>query len=317
MPVPSLRALRAFAEVVRSGSIAAAARSLNVSPSAVSHLLRELEATLDFRLFTGRGPGARLSESGLRLAQRLSGAFETIAQAVTEAQHRSGDIRLSALTSFSTLWLVPRLARFQAQFPDIRLLLATGMRPVDLTAEPFECAVRWGQGAWPGLVATQLFQDQPTIVANPRSLAEPGAVASLPRLAARTRPEDWGMVGAALGLPECAPALVFETRALAVQAAMAGMGAAVVDRHLVTDLLLAGLLAEVAPDPPLYRPEAHYFVALPEALRDRHVRAFRDWLLAEIRPSAKTAPPAKGQCSLPARAPASRMPLPPLRAKGR
>jgi LysR family transcriptional regulator, glycine cleavage system transcriptional activator len=282
MSIPSLRALRAFAEVARAGSLVQAARGLHVSPSAVSHLLRDLEAALGFALFAGRGPGAPLSEPGARLARRLGGAFDAIDLAVDEARHRSGDVRVSALTSFSTLWLVPRLARLQARHPGLRLLLATSMRPVDLAAEPFECAIRWGRGAWPGLAATLLFRDRPVLVANPRLLAEHGSVAALPRLAARTREEDWRLVGVALGLADTAPALTFETRALAVQAAIAGMGAAVVDRHLVADLLTAGMLAEVSPTPPLDRPEGHYFVALPEALRDRHVRAFRDWLVAEV-----------------------------------
>ena len=281
MSTPSLRALRAFAEVARAGSLAEAARGLHVSPSAVSHLLRDLEAALGFALFSGRGPGAALTEQGARLARRLGGAFEAIDMAVDEVRHRSGDVRVSALTSFSTLWLVPRLARLQARHPDMRLLLATGMRPVDLAAEPFECAVRWGRGAWPGLTATLLFRECPVVVANPRALADHG-VAALPRLAARTREVDWPLVAGALGLADSLPVLIFETRALAVQAAMAGIGATVVDRHLVADLLASGMLAEVAPEPPVDRAEGHYFVALPEALRDRHVRAFRDWLVAEV-----------------------------------
>lgn len=282
MSIPSLRALRAFAEVARAGSLAEAARSLHVSPSAVSHLLRDLEAALGFALFAGRGSGAVLSETGARLARRLGGAFDAIDLAVDEARHRSGDVRVSALTSFSTLWLVPRLARLQARHPDVRLLLATGTRPVDLAAEPFECAIRYGLGVWPGLTATLLFRERPVVVANPRTLAEHGSVATLPRLAARTREADWPLVATALGLADSVPVLTFETRALAVQAAIAGIGATVVDRHLVAGLLATGMLAEVAPEPPLDREEGHYFVALPEALRDRHVRAFRDWLVAEV-----------------------------------
>ena len=282
MSIPSLRALRAFAEVARAGSLAEAARSLHVSPSAVSHLLRDLEAALGFALFAGRGSGAVLSEPGARLARRLGGAFDAIDLAVDEARHRSGDVRVSALTSFSTLWLVPRLARLQARHPDVRLLLATGTRPVDLAAEPFECAIRYGLGVWPGLTATLLFRERPVVVANPRTLAEHGSVATLPRLAARTREADWPLVATALGLADSVPVLTFETRALAVQAAIAGIGATVVDRHLVAGLLATGILAEVAPEPPLDREEGHYFVALPEALRDRHVRAFRDWLVAEV-----------------------------------
>jgi LysR family glycine cleavage system transcriptional activator len=276
MSQPSLRTLKAFAETARTGSLAAAARSLNVTPSAVSHLLRDLEQSMATTLFIGKG---RLTEAGDQLGRRLVAAFDTIDAALTEARHQAGDVRISALSSFLTLWLVPRLTGFQAGHPDIRLLLSTGIRPVDLSTEPFECAVRWGRGGWPGLEATLLFRDRPVVVTNPRLLhTDPR---DLPRLAGRTRLDDWPLVAAALGWPDTPPTLTFETRALAVQAAVAGMGAAVVDRNLVADLINTGILAEIAPDPPVPVPEGHWFIALPDRLRIRQVRQFRDWLTSQ------------------------------------
>ena len=277
MSRPSLRALRAFAETARAGSLAEASRVLNVTPSAVSHLLRELEQSLALTLFATRGPHARFTEIGERLGRRLISGFDVIEAAIAEARHQAGDVRVSALSSFLTLWLVPRLTGFQARHADIRLLFSTGIRPVDLSAEPFDCAIRWGRGPWPDLNATLLFRDDPVVVTNPRL----AGTESLPRLAARTRPEDWRLAGGALGWPDTPPALTFETRALAVQAATAGMGAAVVDRNLVHSMLSAGILAETAPDPPVPTEEGHWFVALPDRLRIRQVRQFRDWLVTE------------------------------------
>jgi LysR family transcriptional regulator, glycine cleavage system transcriptional activator len=279
MSFASLRALRAFAETSRTGSLAAASRALNVSPSAISHLLRGLEQSLAMTLFISRGPNARLTETGERLGRRLIAAFDTIDAAITEARHQAGDIRVSALSSFLTLWLVPRLTGFQSRYPDTRLLLSAGMRPVDLSAEPFECAIRWGRGNWPDLEATLLFRDHPVVVTNPR--LRQNRARDLPRLAARTRPDDWPKVAAALGWPDIPPTLSFETRALAVQAATAGMGAAVVDRNLIAGMLGDGLLAEIVPDPIVQVPEGHWFVALPDRLRIRQVRQFRDWLVDE------------------------------------
>jgi DNA-binding transcriptional LysR family regulator len=89
------------------------------------------------------------------------------------------------------------------------------------------------------------------------------------------------LVAAALGWPDTPAALTFETRALAVQAATAGMGAAVVDRNLVVSMLSAGILAETAPNPPVPTEEGHWFVALPDRLRIRQVHQFRDWLVTE------------------------------------
>jgi LysR family glycine cleavage system transcriptional activator len=277
MSRPSLRALRALAETARTGSLAAASRALSVTPSAVSHLLRELEQSLALALFITKGPNARLTDTGERLARRLIAAFDAIDFSIAEARHQAGDIRVSALSSFLTLWLVPRLGRFQSRHSDTRLLFATGIRPVDLAAEPFECAIRWGRGDWANLEATLLFKDQPVVVTNPRL---PRA-ATLPRLAARTRPDDWPLVATALGWPDTPPILSFETRALAVQAAVAGMGAAVVDRNLVAAMLSDGMLMETAPDPPVLTQEGHWFVALPDRLRIRPVRQFRDWLVSE------------------------------------
>jgi DNA-binding transcriptional LysR family regulator len=205
MSSPSLRALRAFAETSRTGSLAAASRALNVTPSAVSHLLRELEQALGMTLFITRGPNARLSETGERLGRRLVSAFDSIDAAVTEARYQAGDVRVSALSSFLTLWLVPRLTGFQSRYKDTRLLLSTGTRPVDLAAEPFECAIRWGRGNWPNLEATLLFRDRPVVVTNPRLLQTNGRPRDLPRLAARTRDSDWPNIAAALGWADTPP----------------------------------------------------------------------------------------------------------------
>jgi LysR family transcriptional regulator, glycine cleavage system transcriptional activator len=232
-------------------------------------------------LFITRGPNARLTETGERLGRRLVAAFDAVDTAVTEARHQAGDVRVSALSSFLTLWLVPRLTGFQSRYKDTRLLLSTGLRPVDLSAEPFECAIRWGRGSWPNLEATLLFRDCPVVVTNPRLLQAEGRPQDLPRLAARTREADWLKMAAALGWPDTPPILTFETRALAVQAAIAGMGAAVVDRNLVAAMLGSGMLAEIAPDPAIATAEGHWFVALPDRLRIRQVRQLRDWLVSE------------------------------------
>jgi LysR family transcriptional regulator, glycine cleavage system transcriptional activator len=275
MSEPSLRALKALAETARTGSLTAAAQMLHVTPSAVSHLLRELGHSFNFPILAGKG---RLTEAGDRLARRLVTGFDLIEAAVQDASRSAADVRVSTLSSFLTLWLVPRLTGFQAEHPRTRLLLSTESRPVDLHAEPFDCAIRWGKGAWPNLSATRLFTDRPVVVLNPRLLSDRTAPQDLPRLAGRTRQQDWPLLTHALGWPDRPPTLTFETRALAVQAALAGMGVTVVDRNLVAGLLRDGVLAEIVPDPAPDVEEGHFFVATSERLRQRPVRLFRDWL---------------------------------------
>jgi DNA-binding transcriptional LysR family regulator len=283
-PRPSLRALRTFAEVTRTGGIAPAARALGISPSAVSHILHELERTLGVALFAGQGPRAPLSEAGERLRRGLGNAFEVIEAAVAEATRHAGEVRVSALATFSTLWLIPRLGRFHATHPETRLLLATDTRAVDLAAEPYDCAIRHGLGEWSDLEATLLFRECIALVANPRLLEESRDLTRLPRLAARTRPHDWPCVLSALGLPRLlTPTMTFQNSAQAVQAALAGLGVAVIDRTLVTDLIAAGMLAPAIPDwPGRELRTGFFFVSRTERLRDRHVRGLRDWLTEEI-----------------------------------
>lgn len=290
----SLRALRAFVEVARRGGVAPAARRLGVSPSAVSHLLRELEAGLGVALFRrDPGRGAALTEAGARLRAGIGDAFDGIERAVAELGRHGAEVRVSTLSTFATLWLVPRLPRLQAAVPGLRVLVATETRPVDLAAEPFDCAIRWGRGGWPGLEETPLLREVLVAVAGPSLLAgrpAPRTAAELlrlPRIAARSRPEDWLLLlaalpdGAAAAAAAPDPALVFQTRALAVRAAVAGLGVAVVDEALVGDALRDGHLVRASPVA-VPRPEAHVFVARREALlRDPHLRRFRAWLAAE------------------------------------
>src|SRR5690348_1840245 len=268
-PRPSLRALRAFAEVTRAGGIAPAARVLGVSPSAVSHVLRELERTLGAALFAGRGARAPLSEAGERLRRGLGNAFEVIDTAVADTTRHAGEVRVSALSTFSTLWLIPRLGRFHAAHPKTRLLIATDTRPVDLTAEPFDCAIRNGRGGYLDLEVTLLFRERLVAVANPRLLDGDRDLARLPRVAARVRPNDWPQVLDASGLPaSLPPTMTLETRAQAVQAALAGLGVAVIDRTLVQDLIAAGMLALAAPDAPgVELTLGFYFLCRAERLR--------------------------------------------------
>ena len=283
---PSLRALRAFAELHRAGSIDAAARSLGISPSTESYLLRELEQTLGLSLFAGDGPPAPLTEAGERLLRSLGDVFERIELAVAEATRRENDLRVSALSTFSSLWLVPRLGRFQAAHPDTRLVLSTTTRPVDLATEPIDCAIREGRDSlgWEGLDATLLFRERLVVVAHPHLLEREQDVTRMPRLAARARPADWARVLPALGVSaSIRPTLILESRMLAVQAALNGLGALAIDRILVDDLILSQKLGLVAPNAPeVQTHHRFFFVARPEKLHDEHVRSLRDWLVAEV-----------------------------------
>lgn len=271
----SLRALGFLVELSRTGSAVGAARNLGVTPSAVSHAIAELEKQLGGPVFADRRRSV-LNDKGRALVERLAPAFQSIEMAVSDFRAAHASIRLSTLSSFATMWLIPRLPRLRQQLPEVDILISTDTRPVDLAAEPYDCIIRWAgpQTDWRGLEHHLLFKERLIRVASPRVASQ----SPLPRLSARSRPGDWALFdkGEAPGA-----ATMFETRAQMIEAAVAGLGAAVIDRHLVAAALSAGHLVQLGPEI-LERSEGYVFAARPNAMESLNLRKFRNWLLEEV-----------------------------------
>jgi LysR family glycine cleavage system transcriptional activator len=290
-----LRALQAFNAVARAGSVAAAAEELAVTPSAISHLVRQLERRLGAALFTRKGRGLALTPDGERLAAAVGPALATIGDALSGFMRRGAELRISTLSSFAVHWLIPRLSRFQAQHPDIELLLSTSTRVVDLTAEAFDCAIRLGRGNWPGVTAEELYREELVAACSPQWLAarrirSPRDLARAKLLHSRARRQDWVHWFRAADITDfkANSGPVFETRALAIQAAIAQMGIVVVDPRFIEAELAAGQLSipfplRVALD------NAYWLVWRPGREATRPVAAFRKWLAAEMAVTAKRA----------------------------
>ena len=271
---PSLRALRVLVELTRSGSAQVAAERLGVTASAISHLMAELERQVGTPIFADRRRG-RLNAAGERLVHGCETGFRAIDQAVAELGRADANIRISTLSSFAVLWLIPRLHRLRVLLPKVDILISTDVRAVDLATEPFDCVIRWvGENpVWRSLSHTLLFREQLIKVASPR--LQSGAPT---KLVARSRP-DWESF---CEDEDEKGVMVFETRGQMIEAAIAGLGVAVIDRHLVQRSISAGHLVQVGRKT-VERPEGYEFAARPEALLDRNLRVLRDWLLEEVR----------------------------------
>jgi DNA-binding transcriptional LysR family regulator len=298
-PAPApLRALQAFDAVVRAGSVAAAAEALAVTPSAVSHLLRQLERRLGAALFTRKGRGLVLTADGERLAAAVNPALAMINDALGGFMRRGTELRISTLSSFAVHWLIPRLGRFQQIHPDIELLLSTSTRVVDLASEAFDCAIRLGGGHWPGVEAELLYREELVAACSPQWLAarrirSPGDLAAGPLLHSRSRREDWARWFGAAGVVGAKPLRgpVFETRALAIQAAVARMGVVVIDPRFIEPELAARQL--VMPFPLRVALADSWWLAWRAGRGgSRAVAAFRKWLATELRPAARPRVPA-------------------------
>ncbi len=294
--LPPLNALRAFEAAARHLSFTKAAEELGITPSAISHQLRGLEAHLGVRLFRRASRSLMLTDEGQSYLPALRDAFDAIHAATSRLATRTaaGPVTVSLLSSFAVRWLIPRLRRFQASHPEIEVRLSTTARPVDFRREDIDCAIRHGRGQWPGLAADLLLAEDLFPVCGPklhegrRPLKAPHDLAHHSLLHIATRRDDWRVWLNAVGIadvdPERGP--VFETSDLALRAAAEGLGVAIASSALVEDDLEKGRL--VAPFDVRLPTDSGYYFVVPEDRREQpKIAAFRAWLLEEVRRDAR------------------------------
>lgn len=282
--LPSLNALRAFEAMARTGRATLAAAELNVTHSAVSRQVKALEASLGVRLFTGPKHRLELTEAGRDLLPVLTEAFDGIAAAALRIRGVEGeDLHVAVNASVSVKWLIPRLARFAEARPRVRLHL--GELPSHATSHRgAHAVVRILGSSHLGDPGVTRFMDNhigPVMVS-----ALGGDPLRATRLVAQTHAQGWAIWAALAGV-ELAPASArpFAHLHFAMDAALAGLGAAILPWPLVADEVMSGRL--VAPLGFRKAESAFALLRSPGAL-PRAVDQFADWLVAE---GAKTPPP--------------------------
>ena len=292
-----LNALRAFEAAARHLSYVKAADELFVTPAALSHQVKRLEAYLEVPLFRRLPRGLLLTDAGQRLAPELREAFLRLDLAIDRVRDsdRRGALTISVAPVFATKWLLPRLDRFDEQHPDIDLRISASLNVVDFARDAFDAAVRLGSGDYPGLKVDKLFAESVVPMCSPRLLED---------LAARTDPailkrlvllhddsmsfdpntptwESW-LLAAGITDVDASRGPRFGQPDHALQAAIDGAGVVLGWRTLANSDLKAGRLVTLF-DVSLPLGSAFYLV-YPAAFVERpKVRLFRNWLLSEVR----------------------------------
>lgn len=283
-PVSSLplTALRAFEAAARAGSFVLAGQALGVTSAAISLQVKALEDHLGKRLFLRQGNRITLTDAGRVLYPRLEAALSEIIAATEALQAEPARARLviSALPSLAELWLIPRLAGF-ARAIELRV----EDDPVRLSQGGSDLRLTWGAHLYPDHLSEVLFRDHFVPV------AAPGACPDFPDLARTILVQtdwgpsfgngpDWGAWARAAGVsaPDAGQGLRVGRSVLAVLAARAGIGAALVAERLAAADLASGALVRL-PGPAL--PMARDYVAVTSVATGRR-RVVRD-LIAHLR----------------------------------
>ncbi|MDR4308664.1 LysR family transcriptional regulator [Chelatococcus sambhunathii] len=289
--LPPLGALRAFEAAARRLSFRLAAEELGVTPTAISHQIRQLEEALGRPLFVRRPRQVALTETGAALAPALSQAFAEMSAAVEAARSRPQPkvATLSATVAFTAKLLAPRVRRFREINPGWDLRLHASDEAVDLHAGEADAAVRYGLGTGGGLGRLPLMRDRFAPVASPRlGLAGVEDLARHPlihfdwRIAGAATTPSWSVWAETAGVPlgDARSGLTFNDENSAILAASAGQGVALLSLELVAAELASGVLVQP------FGPELdgwRYDFVFPERAADRPaVRALRAWIEAEF-----------------------------------
>lgn len=286
--LPSLRAVEIFVVAGRALSFAAAAQTVNLTPSAVSRRIRDLERDLGTPLFHRFNRRVELTPSGARFLDAASRAIDLIEQgsAALRPQRDGRVLRLSVLQSLASTWLLPRLAMLQRQRPDFDVRIETSTELVDLIDGPFDAAIRFGEGDWPGLAAERLFETRGFAVAAPAhwpcgAPASPAAFDRTTLLVISHFPDLWPQYLSGLGMPGYRPRRIqtFDNVQVMHEAAANGLGLALTVRELVEAQLDAGRLVPAFSDPPVPLRQGYYLVCRTDRRGEPALRALRGALL--------------------------------------
>ena len=288
--------LKSFHAAAEAGSLTGAADALRLSQSAVSRQIAALEEDLGVKLFHRHARGLIPTEPGqllYKVAHDISSKVALAEAMVTDSRDKpSGDLRVTAPIALGSIWLAPRLAKFNAAYPDIRIHLMLDDRELDIAGLEADCAIRPWPSTQNDLIQRKLMQVRQHMYAGrayldrkgaPKSVDElnshdfihygPPHLAPIPHL-------DWA---ARAGLKEGAdirPATIEANSIMAiVKASEAGLGIAGLPDYVTRE---NDRLMRVLPD--IEGPAFEVYFVYPSELRGTsRVTVFRNFLLAEAR----------------------------------
>ncbi len=280
--IPPIQCLLTFEALARLRSVTQAAEEQCVTPSAVSHRVRQLEELLGVKLF-GRADFSLTTEGSEYLAHVREGLLSLQKFPSSDVAQGKRKLRVAVTPTFARSILMPRLKSFTDAYPEIDLTLQVSIPLLDVVAEDADLTIRFGTGRYADVEHVCLFKDKVTPLASPAYIREHGPFESVQDLAKakllRSPLEPWRTWFAAYKLdwPEPLDGSSFNDIGLMCDAAAAGMGVALVRLRLGAPWLASASLERLF-DEDIPSPHAHYLCWRTGSLDRWEVAAFAEWL---------------------------------------
>ena len=292
--LPTLTSMQCFEASARHLSFTRAAEELSLTQSAVSKQVAQLEAVLEHPLFRRVRKRLQVTPEGFLYLTEVRKILAQVEMSTRYMQSYGGEsevLNVATLPTFGARWLIPRLNGFRFRYPDVYLNISNRVDPFDLEEEHIDVAFFFGHGVWPKAECIKLLDETMVPVCAPSLIPETGIqtpieLSQLVLLQSTTRPEAWHDWFAA---QQCytrhsyhGPR--FDTFYMALTAARAGCGVALVPRFLAQEELDAGQLT--IPWSYAFTSRGAYYLAYPEYKGEvAKVRSFVDWILGHTEPS--------------------------------
>lgn len=289
--VPDVTTLQAFECAARHGSFTQAAAELNLTQSAVSRQIKDLENQLGVLLFERVRQRVILSDAGQKFlpeVRRLLNQTEELMVRAMASARADSTLSIASLPTFGSRWLVPRLPDFLKRHPDTVLNIASRSAPFDFDEQNFDLAIHYGQPVWARATCSYLCSEIIVPAACPALLADhpvktPEELVAGPLLHLATRPKLWAQWFEANDMDGRGAyrGNRFDQFSMVIEAATAGLGFALLPRYLIEQEIAAGTLSIVLDRP--MKTENSYYLAVPEGKLENPISlAFREWITEQV-----------------------------------
>ena len=293
-PLPPLNALRAFEATARHLSFSKAAEELHVTPAALSHQIRGLEDMLELKLFHRRARAIELTDAGRLIYPGIRTGFESIREAVERLDRNSKDhvLVVSSSPGLTAKWLVPRLYKFLALHPEIETRISASIPYANFTTDDVDIGIRLNSGVHPDLYVEKLSDEwllplcSPRLLDGEHPLREPRDIKNFPLIQVDLPGivpswADWMRMAGVDGV-DTTRGLRLNVADHALDAASEGMGVVLAYKIVASrDIALGRLVMPFGPEIQLPG-RAYHFVCAKGSEKRAPVKAFRDWIFAEM-----------------------------------
>lgn len=290
--IPSTAALSAFESAARHQSFTKAADELAVTQSAICRQIGSLEDFVGLKLFRRSRRGVVLTEAGAAYSRKVATRLDEVERDTLDLMARGGQdatLELGVVPTFATKWLLPRMPLFLKQCPGITVNFTARTRPFLFDDTGFDAAIHAGQASWPGTEGLFLMHENLVAVGSPQLISPCTSIGRqdwerLPLLQQSTRPyvwRDWfGSRGMEVKGDLSGPR--FELFSMLAEAAVHGIGIALIPRMLIEDELQRGILVQIVDH--AYLSDRSYYLIYPEQKsEDVPLAAFRNWIVTQAR----------------------------------